>query len=473
MRAAWWIFGLVIVGCEASSSPPDLAAGSGGQGGSATGGAGSGGQPAAGSGQAGGGQAGSGQAGGGQAGGGQAGSGQAGGGQAGSGQAGSGQAGSGQAGGGQAGSGQAGSGQAGGGAAGAAGGTKVRVHYPVSAGHALTIRGSAGGLSWDAGLPMVAAPEDTWEFTLPEASVPVEWKPMIDDQTWSRGPNYLIKPGATVDVFPHFQASSGQVTLYKPGFTSKNLDQPRDVWIYLPPTYGENARARFPVLYMHDGQNLFDASLAFGGNEWMVDETLDQGAETGAIREVIVVGVGNTSARMDEYTPTFDATEGFGGKGDKYLALLVDELRPVVESELRVTTGPGSTAMVGSSLGGLISAYAGLKRPDVFGLVGVMSPSTWWDNNFIIGQVQTSAGASPRALRVYLDSGDSGPSNDDVTQTKQLSQAYEQVGYVEGSDLHYVVQSGASHSEVYWAQRLPGGLQFLLGPRPDSAIPAN
>jgi predicted alpha/beta superfamily hydrolase len=349
----------------------------------------------------------------------------------------------------------------------------VRVHYPVSSGHALTIRGNAAGLSWNAGLPMIAAPDDTWEFTLPEAAAPVEWKPMIDDQTWARGPNYLVQPGAAIDVFPHFQATSGQVKLYKQGFVSQNLPDPRDVWVYLPPAYDENPRAHFPVLYMHDGQNLFDPSLAFGGNEWMVDEALDEGAETGQIREVVVVGVGNTSARLDEYTPTFDASEGFGGKGDKYLALLIDELRPIVESELRVVTGPGSTAMVGSSLGGLISAYAGLRRPDVFGLVGVMSPSTWWDNNYIIGQVQASAGASPRALKVYLDSGDAGDSGDDVVQTKQLDMAYEQVGYVQGKDLDYVVQAGASHSEVYWAQRLPGGLHFLLGPRPDSAVPAN
>jgi hypothetical protein len=91
-----------------------------------------------------------------------------------------------------------------------------------------------------------------------------------------------------------------------------------------------------------------------------------------------------------------------------------------------------------------------------------MAP-TWWDNEVIIADVQASAGAAPRALRVYLDSGDSGPSNDDVTQTTALTQAYVGVGYAEGRDLMHVVQAGGQHSEIYWSQRLPGALRFLLG----------
>lgn len=104
-----------------------------------------------------------------------------------------------------------------------------------------------------------------------------------------------------------------------------------------------------------------------------------------------------------------------------------------------------------------------MKHADVFGLVGVMSPSTWWDSNWLITEVTTTP-AAPRPLRVYVDSGDSGTSNDDVTLTAQVAANYGTVGYAAPSTLDYVVQAGGQHSEIYWAQRLPGALAFLLGP---------
>jgi predicted alpha/beta superfamily hydrolase len=178
-----------------------------------------------------------------------------------------------------------------------------------------------------------------------------------------------------------------------------------------------------------------------------------------------VVGVGHTQARLVEYTPTFDASEMTGGGGDAYLAMLATELKPLVDAEFRTLPAPQDTAIVGSSLGGLISAYAGVKLPGTFGLLGVMSPSTWWDNLFIVGQVASTKGQPLQPLRVYLDSGDSGPSMDGVADTAQLAASYETAGFAKGKSLSYVVQAGASHNEVYWAQRLPGGLAFLLGPR--------
>jgi predicted alpha/beta superfamily hydrolase len=338
----------------------------------------------------------------------------------------------------------------------------LRVHYPAGA-HTLSVRGSTGPLNWDSGQRATAGADDTWTFSTDAITAPTEWKPLLDDATWSRGPNYRVMPGQTVDVYPHFTTTAGRVYQFIPTFHSNALGNDRTVWAYLPPTYLENSRATFPVVYMHDGQNLFDPALAFGGNEWHVDETMDAAAEDGSIAEAVVIAPENTAARIDEYTPTYDSTEMAGGRGDLYLQMLVSELRPVVESMLRVRRGPASTGILGSSLGGLISAYAGLRHAETFGLIGAMSPSTWWDNNVIITDVMMSAGASPRALRVYLDSGDSGPSNDDVTQTTMLTQAYVGVGYAEGTDLLHVVQMGGQHSEIYWSQRLPGALHFLLG----------
>ncbi len=346
--------------------------------------------------------------------------------------------------------------------------TTIRVHYPVKPGKKITLRGDAGGLSWQQGVPLEAGPGDVWTFSTTTVTDDVEWKPMLDDAVWSRGPNYLVKAGGEADVYPHFEVTSGVVSLWKPGFSSVHLGAKRDIWVYLPPTYLENERARFPVLYMHDGQNLFDGALAFGGNEWRVDEALDAAAESGASREAIVIGVGNTAERIYEYTPSADPAYQPSGGGDGYLSLLITELKPLVEGELRVLPGPEHTALIGSSLGGLISAYGGVRYPDTFGLIGALSPSTWWGDRMLLDVVASVPGQPARALRVYLDSGDSGPSKDGLEDTALLAEQYRSVGYKDSVDFLYKVQPGATHSEFYWAQRLPAALSFLLGPRPHS-----
>ena len=343
--------------------------------------------------------------------------------------------------------------------------TTIRVHYPA-AGHTLALRGDGGGLSWDAGTPLSAGADDTWTLTLSglDGGAPVAFKPLLDDATWSRGPNYTVAPGATVDVYPHFTTIHGAVVKLIASFHSTALGNDRTIWAYLPPSYDENPRARFPVVYMHDGQNLFDPALAYGGNEWKVDETLDAAAEDGSIREAIVIGVENTSQRIYEYTPTPDPDYPEGGGADHYLTLLVDELKPVVDAMLRTRPDRADTAIVGSSLGGLVSAWAGVRRPDVFGLVGAMSPSTWWNHDALVADVRGMPPAM-RPARVYVDSGDSGDSNDDVADTNLLAAAYHDLGYLDGETLLHVVQAGGQHNEIYWAERLPGALQFLLGPR--------
>ncbi|MCS6898760.1 MAG: alpha/beta hydrolase-fold protein [Polyangiaceae bacterium] len=291
---------------------------------------------------------------------------------------------------------------------------------------------------------------------------------MLNDTTWARGPNYLAQAGSTVDVYPHFQVTSGVVGIYKEKFSSKYLAEKRDIWAYLPPTYLENTEARFPVLYMHDGQNLFDKALAFGGNEWKVDEAMDTAAESGEAREAVVIGVGNTSARIYEYTPTPDPEYTPSGGGDNYLMLLMEELKPLVDAELRTLPDPSNTALIGSSLGGLISSYGGVHHPEVFGLIGALSPSVWWDGKMLLGQVASIQGKELRALRVYVDSGDAGPSQDGLANTKLLADQYREVGYQDGVNFLYIVQAGATHSEVFWAQRFPTAAAFLLGPRPNS-----
>ncbi len=331
--------------------------------------------------------------------------------------------------------------------------TLVRVHYPAR-GKTLTLHGAGTH-------GMTLGADDVWSASLTNVTTPLELRPHLDD-TPSRGPAYAITPGQTADLYPHFIITKGEVSR-RFDFHSNILGNTRPVWVYLPPAYLENPRARFPVLYMHDGQNLFDPTTAYGGNPWWVQRTLDDGAESGAIVQVIVIGPENNADRTDEYTPVV-GQEFHGGRGGAYLRMLVEELKPKVDAEFRTMPARETTALMGSSLGGLISSYAGVTHADTFGMIGAMSPSTWWADQAILGLVRASP-ASPRPLRVYLDSGDSGVDDDDVTQTAKLAEVYRALGYVEGRDLKYVVQKGAVHNETYWAQRLPEALHFLLGPR--------
>lgn len=364
----------------------------------------------------------------------------------------------------------------------AAEGTTVRIVYP--AGHAITLRGSGAPLS-GTGTAVTELGSGMYEIRLHDLAGPIEFKPLLDDTTWAHGPNFHLAPGQAIEIAPHFTASSGRVTTLIPAWSSTLLGNTRAVYAYLPAAYDENTAARFPVLYMHDGQNLFDPALAFGGNEWRVDETANAAGEGGlcangeacgndgdcatgsceTFGDTIIIGVANTSHRIGEYTPTMDSSTPGGGDGELYLQALVSELMPMVDTMLRTRTGPADTAILGSSLGGLISAHAGVVRPETFGRIGAMSPSTWWDDTEIISEVETIPSHATRALRVYVDSGNAGASMDDVTNTASLAMAYRADGYVEGIDFHYVVQAGGQHSEIYWAQRLPSALLFLLAPR--------
>lgn len=370
--------------------------------------------------------------------------------------------------------------------------TTLRVRYAGRPG-AITIRGSGGPLSWTMGAATTAEAGSVWVWSSTEITEPLEWKPVLGDAEWARGPNYHVEPGDTIEVAPHFVPSAGGVTALDPDFDSAHVEGPRIVWAYLPPGYDENTAARWPVIYVQDGQNLFDAARAFGGTEWEADETMAAAAETGrcgaptgaacandgecaprercdTFRGAILVAPEASPARIDEYTPTLDPTYG-GGSADDYLRALTLELAPTVNASLRTRTGPAHTGILGSSLGGLLAAHAGVVRADVFGLVGAMSPSTWWDGRVILDEVAAIPTLGVRALRVYVDSGDAGSSSDGAADTADLAAAYRAAGYVEGADLQYVLAPGHQHSEAYWAMRLPRALWFLLGPREERVGP--
>jgi predicted alpha/beta superfamily hydrolase len=339
--------------------------------------------------------------------------------------------------------------------------TTVRVHYPAGS-HTVALRGDAAKLTWARGVPLAAAGGDTWVFTTRALArnTRLDFKPLLDDQTWSKGPNYAVSAGATVDVWPRFTHDQGTVTRIDQWW-SNGLANTRPIWVYTPPSYAEQPAERFPVVYMHDGQNLFEAAWSFGGVTWQVAPALDAGAADGTIREAIVIGIGNTANRMWEYTASSDPDYSGGGARD-YLTFVAVELKGQIDRLYRTSPGRLDTGVVGSSLGGLASAYAGLWRADTFGLVGALSPSTWWNNEELVSMV-AAAGSNPmQPARVYVDSGDSGPSSDDVTQTAALAAGYRKLP---GVQVQYVVGHGDTHTESSWARRLPGALRFLLGAR--------
>ncbi|HZF50675.1 MAG TPA: alpha/beta hydrolase-fold protein [Polyangiaceae bacterium] len=332
---------------------------------------------------------------------------------------------------------------------------EIRVHYNVGWGNKVAVRGSGAGLNWNAGANAAWSPGNVWVYTTPAAAGGFSFKPLFNDATWSIGANYVVPNGnAVVDIYPFFFTQSGRLQNV-PGFQSQNLGGSRTLRVYLPPSYDENPAKRYPVLYMHDGQNVFDAAAAFGGVEWQVDETMNGMITQGKAREVIVVAVDNTGARMDEYTPVPDPGYG-GGDGDAYLDFVELEVMPHINGQFRTLTGPQNTTIGGSSLGGLISFYAAWTRSDVFGAAICMSSSFWWNNQWMTHQVQKHQGTKPPA-RFYIDSGTDGSAG-----TFSMRDALQALGYTHGVNLFHWYDPNGAHNEASWATRFHLPVERLL-----------
>jgi predicted alpha/beta superfamily hydrolase len=234
--------------------------------------------------------------------------------------------------------------------------------------------------------------------------------------------------------------------------------EPRRMTIYLPPGY-ERGEARYPVLYMHDGQNLFEPSRAFiPGQHWRLDEAADAAINERTAQPMIIAGVDHAGPdRMNEYTPTEDPAKQAGGKADDYARLLVDEFKPIIDSRYR--TQPSDAGAGGSSLGGLVSLHLGLTRPDVFSRLAVMSPSVWWNNRAILREVDSFEGPRPR---IWLDVGGR-EGRDTLRDARELRNRLQRKGWTD-SDLGYFEDPRGDHSERAWARRARRMLEFLFPP---------
>lgn len=266
---------------------------------------------------------------------------------------------------------------------------------------------------------------------------------MIDAST----PHSAVEHTLTGDVRTHAR------------FHSRHLEHDRTLLVYLPPAYDPKTAERYPVLYLHDGQNVFDRATSFG-EEWQVDESAQALISAGRIEPLVIVGIYNTGQyRVDEYTPTVEAEEGRGGHADDYGRMLVEEIKPFIDATYKTEPGAASTALGGSSLGGLLTMHLGLRYPTAFGRLAMLSPSVWWDDRVILRTVEALPAKLP--LRIWLDAG-TAEGEDTIGNARDLRDALVQKGWVIGQDLAYLEAQGGEHNEQSWAARVDRVLSFLF-----------
>jgi predicted alpha/beta superfamily hydrolase len=331
--------------------------------------------------------------------------------------------------------------------------TTVRVHYAAGK-EGIRIRADKGAAGWSRGVDATLAdgPLNVWTYTWPDQLGEIAMKPTLGEDKVSIGGVYKLAAGATVDIYPFFGAPFGKVSILK-YFPSPELNNKRSLRIYLPASYEENAAKRYPVLYMQDGQNLFDAKTASFGVEWRIDETVNRLVATGVMDEVIVVGIDNTPDRIPEYTPCCDPKYG-GGKIEAYDAFVVNTVKPYVDRTYRTLPGKDSTAILGSSLGGLAAYAIAQKHPNVFSKAGAMSGSFWWNEGKLM-----SKPADKVPVRFYLDAG---TRDDGMEDTVRMRDAMVGKGYKEGQDLMFHTAQGGRHNEASWAERVEKPLTWFF-----------
>ena len=266
-----------------------------------------------------------------------------------------------------------------------------------------------------------------------------------------------------------FEVQDGNVFAYQP---PANISAPRimkhtvgssvpgiparDVHVYLPRGYDQNTTRHYPVVYFHDGQNVFDASTAFVGVEWQADETATREIGQGRMREAILVAIDNNSARIEEYRPPNDSFDGRPGRADAYAGFVINNVRPFIDNTYRTLNDPKNTVTIGSALGGLVSLYLG-REFSTFGKIGVMSPSLWIAPNF----VAQMNGEPKKPMRVHVDFG-TNESQSGFNDALSMYDLHLAQNYAANDDVEFVAGCGQQHNETAWSARLPEIFDFLL-----------
>jgi predicted alpha/beta superfamily hydrolase len=252
-------------------------------------------------------------------------------------------------------------------------------------------------------------------------------------------------------------------------FPSKILGNRRDVLVYLPKGYRRSQTRRYPVLYLHDGQNVFDAATSFAGVEWGADETAQRLTAAKLIEPIIIVAVANTGEdRIHEYAPTaasLDPLKRVRSKGSLrvYGRFLIEELKPFIDRKYRTKQEAEFTGLGGSSLGGLATLVLGLWFPNYFTRLAVMSPSVWWDDCAVYKIVDAIDETARPPLKIWLDTG---TREEGWERARELRDRLVQKGWRLHDDLQYLEADGSDHSEGAWAARMDPVLRFLFPPLP-------
>ncbi len=351
----------------------------------------------------------------------------------------------------------------------------IRVHAPFDTPDTakLFVAGNLPALGlWHAdGLPMTKEDSAIWSgrVTTPKGTE-VEFK--ITLGSWDEEALYvtdaipgnvrlLLTADTTITLFPAtwkhigFKPSEGitGTVRYHHALIAKGLNYLRQIIVWLPPSYDSALTRRYPVLYMHDGGNIIDPRTAFGGNDWRMDEAADSLIRHGAMEEIIIVGISNSPDRSLEYSDT--------SLGRAYASFVVHQLKPMIDSIYRTKPDRANTAVMGSSMGGLISFLFVWWYPEVFSKAGCLSSAFRWDHNKIIREVEATE-RLPRDIAVYLDCGTAGLDARLLPGYERMHALLRKKGLVDGKTIMCFRDEGAEHTERAWAQRVWRPLEFLF-----------
>lgn len=247
------------------------------------------------------------------------------------------------------------------------------------------------------------------------------------------------------------------VSLGRMGKASCGADRP--VWAHIP---AKAKRARLPVLFLLDGQNVFDRATAAFGQEWEADEAYDRLSAAGEVRPHIIVGIGNSPRRMSEYSPDKDPRRG-GGDLASLAKLIVDEVIPALKKKAKLDLAGSKTGIAGSSMGGLAAFHLYLRHPERFGRIAAISPSFWWNGNSSAAAVRGRSKLAPPA-RLWIDIGSrEGDGRAPIKNVESVAAALRSKGFKEAG-FKVVIEPGGRHNEPSWRARLPRILAFLYPP---------
>ncbi len=245
------------------------------------------------------------------------------------------------------------------------------------------------------------------------------------------------------------------------------LGNRRNLIVYLPPGYATDLQRRYPVLYLHDGQNVFDPSTATHGVAWEADKTAERLIRAGRMAPIIIVAIYPTEHRLSEYTPHYDPSEQAGGLGKLYSWFVLLEVKPFIDSHYRTRPGREHTAVAGSSLGGLISLAMARDHHEHIALCGALSPALWWCKGQLLRDLAGETGWMNR-MRFWVDMGtrEGGEGTSfpvGTTQTRRLIECFDAAGLVPGRDYYYWEVADGEHHETAWAARFDKVLRYFFG----------